>query len=83
VSCLWCNYKIYSPFEGEILMRDPERIERLLEQIRCIWMAPHRQDMRLMQVLLNALAQTHCRHTLYNLEDFELERALTNLYENR
>ena len=64
-------------------IRDPARRKRLLNQIERLWEEPHRQDMRLMQLILNALASSHCRHILYNLEDFELEQALTNLYDNR
>jgi hypothetical protein len=73
--------RLYKVSEEEV--RDPARRKRLLEQIEKLWEAPHRQDMRLMQLLLNALASSHCRHTLYNVEDFELERALTNAYDNR
>jgi hypothetical protein len=54
-----------------------------MEQIQFLWSKPENKDMRLMQLLLNALPTTHCRHTLYNLEDWELEQALTNFYENK
>jgi hypothetical protein len=64
-------------------MRDPHRIETIMEQIQFLWSKPENKDMRLMQLLLNALPTTHCRHTLYNLEDWELEQALTNFYENK
>jgi hypothetical protein len=60
-------------------MRDPERIERILEKLKTVWV--NQPDTRLLQLLINILTREHQRpdiskSTLYFLEDGELELAL-------
>jgi uncharacterized protein YihD (DUF1040 family) len=52
-------------------MRDPERIDRIIEKIRIEWHAY--PDLRLLQFLHN-----HCNpaEDQYNMEDDELERRI-------
>ena len=56
-------------------MRDPKRIEPMLEFIKELWVkAP---DLRLLQLLLNALPSDNMA---YYTEDDELEKALKFTY---
>lgn len=52
-------------------MRDPDRIDKILDDIRSAWKA--RPDLRLMQLLLNI-------RTGYYMEDNELQRRLHEFY---
>lgn len=53
-------------------MRDPARIDRILEAIRLKWKAS--PDLRLGQLLINAAPRFE--HAGYHVEDDELEAAL-------
>ena len=54
-------------------MRDPKRIDRILEIIRGIW--KRNPDTRLTQLIMNALRMTE---DPYYVEDDKLEEALRN-----
>jgi len=56
-------------------MRDPERIDRILDIVKSIWkIAP---DLRLLQLLHNVLPHDN---VAYYFEDDELETALKKCY---
>lgn len=52
-------------------MRDPERIDRLLDQIRMIWQT--HPDYRLGQLIVNFVRPQQPCAEIYNIEDDELE----------
>lgn len=62
-------------------MRDPNRIFRILARISEIWARPGNTDLRLGQLLLNAMIKSgKSEQQLYFLEDDELERILREAY---
>lgn len=62
-------------------MRDPQRIERILEKLKTLW---HRSpDLRLGQLVENAkMASRHCKIDTFSAEDDELEKGLDWLLEH-
>lgn len=52
-------------------MRDPKRINRIIERIRAIWLT--QPDTRLTQLIMNAL---NMNHDPYFVEDDHLEKRL-------
>ena len=56
-------------------MRDPKRIEPMLNMIKAIWVSA--PDLRLLQLLLNSLPSDNMA---YYIEDDELEKALKFSY---
>lgn len=72
----------YKPFTGESVVRDPDRIDHVIEKVREIW--KKYPDLRLGQLLDNAVVM----HTLpigqnhiFLVEDEELVKALDGLEE--
>ena len=59
-------------------MRDPKRIEPMLNMIKAIWVSA--PDLRLLQLLLNSLPSDNMA---YYIEDDELEKALKFSYFNQ
>ena len=57
-------------------MRDPERIDPLLDVIRQVWEV--QPDLRLTQMIMNPLIRDD--FYIYNTEDERLARILTNFY---
>jgi hypothetical protein len=55
-------------------MRDPARIDPILEEIRRIWTA--NPDLRLTQLLVNAVRPSEPCSQVYSFEDDKLLRAL-------
>lgn len=56
-------------------MRDPERIERMLEKVRTIW--NRSPDLRLLQLLINAQQSSyHGGLDSYSVEDHAVEEGL-------
>jgi len=58
-------------------MRDPQRIEKILNYIRTIW--EKNPDLRLGQLIGNLVGD--CGPTLYYMEDNELVKALESMYQ--
>ncbi len=59
-------------------MRDPARIEKVLNKIREIWYT--NPDLRLCQLLLNLVSDAN---VLYWVEDDKLIKALEEIYQKR
>lgn len=59
-------------------MRDPERIDKVLDEIRKIW--KNMPDLRLFQLLLNL---EHYDAPLYQIEDDELVARLKVMYNDK
>ena len=58
-------------------MRDPERIDRILNQLREVWVKV--PDWRLGQLLVNAVNPKQPCPDVFYLEDRELEKLLSRL----
>ena len=58
-------------------MRDPERIDRMIELLRDVWSQV--PDWRLTQLVINASDTHHDCGPVFYLEDDELERRLQRL----
>ena len=58
-------------------MRDPARIDVILEQLREVWVKV--PDWRLGQLIVNAVKSTEPCPQVFYLEDEELERRLSSL----
>jgi len=59
-------------------MRDPKRIDKILNLIKSIW--KQNPDLRLLQLLLNAVPEDI---TSYYMEDDSLEEKLKEVYFNK
>ena len=59
-------------------MRDPARIDRMLDLVKSIWVSA--PDLRLLELLLNTLPTDNMA---YYMEDDDLEKALKHAYLNK
>jgi hypothetical protein len=62
-------------------VRDPGRIDQVLEAIRQVWVTD--PDLRLGQLLINAVRPRDPCPELYSVEDTVLVRKVANLIERR
>ena len=61
-------------------MKDPKRIDELLETVKSIW--EKSPDLRLLQLLINSLINIKSEY-FYYLEDKELIESLNKYYNSR
>lgn len=62
-------------------MRDPNRIEPMLDLLRKVWM--QHPDMRLGQIIVNAARQDEPCPQIYSVEDGKVSRGLEHMLEWR
>jgi len=60
-------------------MRDPQRIDRMLEQLREIWIKV--PDWRLGQIIVNAVKPTEPCPQIFGVEDSNMEKLFARLLQ--
>jgi len=64
-------------------MRDEARIGRILKLLYRVWNKNTNQDLRLMQLILNATQEDDVNKDLFSLEDDVLENKIRNFYNDK
>lgn len=63
-------------------MRDPQRIDRVLDKIRSYWLA--HPDLRLCQIIATIIATNGYKHEdIFYVEDEEFEKAIDGILKSR